>query len=163
MIKTLENNNLTVVGIVMANRKHLPVELTKKAGRLVESTSFSFKDDLTKCSWIPKKNKLVFLLSTAHQSDKIGESGEPEMIEFYNETKAGVNALDQKVRYYTTYHKMKRWPMAVFCNILHIAAYNAYVLFKLWSSSTAFNLNHRARYRFLMMLAETMIKPNIVT
>ena len=49
MIKTLKNNNLTNIGIVMANRKHLPVELTEKASRLVESTSFSFKDDLTKC------------------------------------------------------------------------------------------------------------------
>ena len=100
------------------------------------------------------------MLSTAH--DKIGGSGETEMIEFYNdETKAGVDALDQKVRYYTTHRKMKRWPKAVFCNILDIAAYNAYVLFKLWSSSAGFNLNHRARYRFLMMLGETMIKPNI--
>ena len=37
------------------------------------------------------------------------------------------------------------------------------VLFKLRASSTGFNLNHRARYRFLMMLGETMIKPNMVT
>ena len=38
-----------------------------------------------------------------------------------------------------------------------------HVLFKLRPPSTDFNLNHRAHYRFLMMLGETMIKPNIVT
>ena len=81
MIETLRSNNLTVVGTVMPNRKH-SLQLTKKAGRLVESTLFPFKDDLTMSLWVPKKNKLVFLLSTAHQSDKIDESGKPEIVEF---------------------------------------------------------------------------------
>ena len=105
MIETLKSNNLTIVGTVMPNRKHLLVELTKKAYRLVGSTLFAFKDDLIMCSWVSKINKLVLLLSTAHQSDKIGESGKPEIVEFYNETKAGVDALNQKVRHYTTYRK----------------------------------------------------------
>ena len=53
--------------------------------------------------------------------------------------------------------------MAVFYNIVDIAAYNAYVLFKLRAPSTGLSLNQRARYRFLIMLGETMIKPNMVT
>ena len=53
--------------------------------------------------------------------------------------------------------------MAVFYNMLDIAAYNAYVLFKLRLPSTGFNLNHRAHYRFLIMLGEMMIKSNMVT
>ena len=50
--------------------------------------------------------------------------------------------------------------MAVVYNILDIAAY---VLFKLRPPSTGFSLNQRARYRFLMMFGETIIKPNILT
>ena len=91
------------------------------------------------CLWVPKENKLVLLFSTAHQFDKVGESGKPEIVEFYNGTKAGVDDLDQKVQHYTTYHKMKCWPVAVFYNILDTAAYNAYVLFKLRPPSTGFN------------------------
>ena len=49
-IETLYSNNVTVSGTIMANQKHLPVELTKIAGRLVGSTLFAFKDDLTMCS-----------------------------------------------------------------------------------------------------------------
>ena len=79
-IETLKSNNLTLFGTLMPNRKHLPVELTKKAGRLVGSTLFAFKDDLTMCLWVPKKNKLALLLSTAYQSDKIDESGKPEIV-----------------------------------------------------------------------------------
>ena len=110
---------------------------------------------------LQKQTSLSFLSSTAHQSDKIGESGKPEIVEFYNKTKVGVDALDQKVWHYTTYCKMKHWPMAVVYNILDIAAYN--VLFKLRPPSTGFSLNHRAHYRFLMMLGETIIKPNMLT
>ena len=44
-----------------------------------------------------KKNKLALLLSTAHQSDNFVESGKPEIVELYNETKAGVDSVDQKV------------------------------------------------------------------
>ena len=97
IIETLNTNNLTVRGTNMPNQKHLPVELTKKAGHLVGSTLFAFKDYLTMCLCVPKRNKHVLLLSTAHQYDKICESGKPEIVEFYNKTKAGVDALDQKV------------------------------------------------------------------
>ena len=48
-IETVYSNNLTVSGAIMANQKHLPVELTKIAGRLVGSRLFAFKDDITMC------------------------------------------------------------------------------------------------------------------
>ena len=36
--------------------------------------------------------KVVLLLSTMHHDDKIGDSGKPEIVEFYNKTKAGGDA-----------------------------------------------------------------------
>ena len=35
------------------------------------------------CLWVPKKNKLVILLSTGHKSDEIGERGKAEIVELY--------------------------------------------------------------------------------
>ena len=81
--------------------------------------------------WYPKQAKVVLLLSTMHHDDIIGDSGKPEIIEFYNKTKAGVDALDQKVCHYTTYHKTPRWLLAVFYKILDLLAYNAFILYKL--------------------------------
>ena len=82
-------------------------------------------------SWHPKRSKFVLLLSSLHHNSNIAESGKPEIVEFYNKTKAVVDVLEQKVRHYTTYRKTYHWPLAVFYNILDISAYNAFVLFKL--------------------------------
>ena len=56
-------------------------------------------------SWYPEQTKVVLLLTTMHYDDKIGDSGKPEIAPFQNKTKSGVDALDQKVHYYTTYRK----------------------------------------------------------
>ena len=66
------------------------------------------------CLWVPSKEKLLLPLSTLHQTNEIVLSGKPEIIEFYNQTKVGVDALDQKVRHYPTYQKTKHCPQAVF-------------------------------------------------
>lgn len=48
--------------------------------------------------------------STMHHSNTIGKTNKPEIIEFYNETKSGVDALDQKC----VTRRTRRWPMAIF-------------------------------------------------
>ena len=93
----------------------------------------------------------MFLLSTFHQTNEIAQSG-----------KTGVDVLDQKFCHYSTYQKTKHWPQAVFYNILDIAAYNAFVLFKLQPPAQGFNFEQRASYKFLSMLGEALIKPNII-
>ena len=116
----LFNDNLTVVGTVMPNRRHLPFSLLPKQARGCEVGSglFAFKDNLTMVSWHPKRSKFVLLLSSLHHNSNIAESAKPEIVEFYNKTKAGVDALYQKVRH--------RSSLAVFYIILDISAYNAY-------------------------------------
>ena len=157
------NNNLTAVGTVMPNRRHLPLSLlTKQArGREVGSSLFAFKDNLTMVSWHPKRSKFVLLLSSLHHNSNIVESGKPEIVEFYNKTKGGVDALDQKVRHYTTYRKTHRWPLAVFYNILDISAYNAYVVFNIRPPTQGIDNSSRARFKFLCSLGEQLLKPNM--
>ena len=107
LFEHLLNLKLTSVGTVMPNRKHFPIALTTKGNREINSTLFAVKDSVTMCSWVQKKGKLVLLLSTLHQTKEIAKSEKPEIIEFDNQTKAGVDALDQKVRHYSTYRKTK--------------------------------------------------------
>ena len=49
---------LTSVGTVMPNCKHLPIPLTTKGNREINSTLFAFKDSVTMCSCVPKKRKV---------------------------------------------------------------------------------------------------------
>ena len=105
LFEELYNDNVTAVGTVMPNRRHLHLSLLLKQaiGREVGSSLFAFKDNLTMVSWHPKRSKFVLLVSSLHHNSNIDEIGKPEIVEFYNKTKAGVDALDKKVRHYTTY------------------------------------------------------------
>ena len=51
----------------------------------------------------------------------------PSVISFYNENKVGVDCFDQMARLYTTRSASRRWPLAVWANILDIAAINPFV------------------------------------
>ena len=105
-------------------------------------------------SWHPKRSKFVLLLSSLHHNSNIVESGKPEIVEFYNKTKGGVDALDQKVRHCTTCGKTYRWSLAVFYKILDISTYNAYVLFNIRPPAQGIDHSSRACFKFLCSLGE---------
>ena len=158
------NNNLTAVGTVMSNRRHLPLPLLPKQARGCEfgSSLFVFKDNLTMVSLHPKQSTFALLLSSLHHNSNIVESGKPEIVEFYNKTKGGVDALDQKVRHYTTYEKMYHWPLAVFYNIFDISAYNAYILFNIRSPVQGIDNFSLARFKFVCSLGRQLLKRNML-
>ena len=164
LFEELYNDNLTAVGTVMPNRRHLPLSLLPKQARGCEvgSSLFAFKDNLTMVSWHRKRSKFVLLLSSLHHNSNIAESGKPEIVEFYDKTKAGVDALDKNVRYYTTHRKTYLWPLAMFYNILDILAYNAYLLFKIRPPAQGIDNSSRARFNCLCSLGEQLLKPNML-
>ena len=82
--------------------------------------------------------------------DANNEKNKPEMILFYNANKVGVDCFDQIARLYTIRSASRRWPVAVWGNILGIAAINSYVLYK---NAT----NERIiRRQFILMLVENL-------
>ncbi|KAJ8946433.1 hypothetical protein NQ318_014419 [Aromia moschata] len=48
-------------------------------------------------SYVPRKGKVILLMSTLHDDDSVDESGDklPEIISFYNLTKGGVDTVDE--------------------------------------------------------------------
>ncbi|KAK7893479.1 hypothetical protein WMY93_022631 [Mugilogobius chulae] len=65
-------------------------------------------------------------------------------------SKCGVDTLDQMARKYTVKGATRRWPLAVFYNILDLAAINAWVLFQ---QCTGTNISPRA---FILELAKEL-------
>lgn len=51
-------------------------------------------------------------------------------IHFYNENKVGVDSVDQMARMYSTHSASRRWPLAVWANILDLTCINAWIIFK---------------------------------
>lgn len=84
-----------------------------------------------------------------------GEKLKPEIICFYNETKGGVDTVDQLASNYSLARKTNRWPLAVFFHLLDIAGINAQVVY--------FSNNQKKILRrlFLRGLSEDLTTPLI--
>lgn len=103
-------------------------------------------------SFTPKKNKKVLLLSSMHQEGVVNEeTGKPEVIEFYNVTKGGVDVLDKLCHDKTTKRKTRRWPLCFYFGVLDMAAVNSYVLVK-WNTDLD-KFSSQAHNTFLKNLA----------
>jgi len=68
----------------------------------------------------------------------------------YNHLKCGVDIMDQKLRNYSVRAGTRRWPMAVFYNLLDMAATNAHVLY------TACTGSKESRRLFMLELSEEL-------
>lgn len=85
---------------------------------------------MTLVSYVPKQSNAVVLISSMHNTIEVDPtSRKPEIILFYNKTKAGVDNLDAKCSKLCSGRKTCRWPMAVFLRIVDICSANSHVLF----------------------------------
>ena len=69
----------------------------------------------------------------------------------YNANKVGVDCFDLMARLYTARLASRRWPIAVWGNILNIAAINSYVLYKKVTNKRI------TRRQFILMLVENLL------
>lgn len=91
---------VNIVGTLRKNKPEIPNEL--KTCSHVGATNFLYGENKTLLSYCPKKNKIVFLLSSLHKTGKYDTyTGKPEMISFYNSTKGGTDTFDQMCHEYS--------------------------------------------------------------
>lgn len=110
--------NLSILGTVNKRRTFIPAEFSNPRGRAVESSIFGFSNNISMCSYVPKKNKSVVLLSTSHYNIEIeGPKRKPIMILDYNKSKGGVDNMDKCLGEYSTKRRTKRWPLAFFITL----------------------------------------------
>lgn len=129
----LRTKKASFVGTVRTNRVELPREFVSAKGRELYSSIVGFNEtgDSSLVSYKCKKDKVVVVLSTMHLSNMtFGPEPKklPEVINFYNKTKGGVDCADQMIETFSTKFSTRRWPLVLFCNLLDMAALNAYVL-----------------------------------
>lgn len=113
------------------NKAYIPKEMLPSKDRPPMSTLFGFHDNVTMCSYVPKKNKSVVLLSTMHYDTAVsGDKQKPEIIHHYNATKGGVDSMDKMLSHFTTKRKTCRWPLALFFNVIDICGLASYIIYK---------------------------------
>lgn len=153
----LKNHKITITGTLRHNKREIPPSFLPNKQKDVLSSQFAFHEKKTLVSFTPKKNKSVILLSTMHYTKEINEeSHKPEIIEFYNSTKGGVDTFDQMVHCYTVARKTRRWPMRFFYGMLDQAGVNCMILFRL-----ATKKDKIIRRKFLAELGLQLAQPHM--
>lgn len=149
----LLKDDMTIVGTLRQNRREVPSELKQKDVSLYSSRVLFSDDDIMLLSYKAKKDKVVLLLSSMHRSASVSENDpkrKPEPILFYNSTKGGVDTADEMLRGYSTKSATRRWPLAVFFNLIDIVALNTFVI---CSDS---GITRKRRRDFLISLGEEL-------
>lgn len=154
--------DLSIVGTLKKNKPYVPKEMLPSRSREIYSSIFGFSDDnVTLCSYVPKKNRSVLLLSTQHYTDTVtGDKKKPEIIHYYNGTKGGVDNMDKLVTHYSTKRRTQRWPVAFFYNIIDVACVAAYKIYT-ENNPARTNKTHNRR-EFLKDLVLQLALPHVI-
>ena len=106
--------------------------LLKKMKEKLHSCKLYKCGDTTLTAYQGKMNRHVLILSTMDMDITIADIAKktPETVFFYNETKYGVDVLDQMAKKYICRTDTRRWPIHSFQNTLDLATINAWILYK---------------------------------
>lgn len=116
---------------------------------------YGFTKTKTLISRVPKKNKAVLIISSMHHAEEYDDIVDlPEINAYYNNTKSGVDAVDEKCTKYSCSRRTRRWPMAIFYRIVDMSALNAYIIHQSCSPQTFYT-----RLQFLKILAKQLYEP----
>ncbi|XP_055336857.1 piggyBac transposable element-derived protein 1-like [Paramacrobiotus metropolitanus] len=154
----LLKRNITLVGTMRKNKPDIPAAFLPSRERAEFSSLFGFTKEAALVSYVPKIGKAVILLSTHHRDAAVETTSDkkPVIITTYNETKAGVDSLDQMVTMYSVKRRTRRWQVILFYDMVDISALNAFVVWielnPAWSRA-----KHRRRL-FLESLAEELLE-----
>jgi len=150
---------VTMVGTCRKNKREWPLSISFTKNRPISSSEFFFDSERTLVSYYPKKNKVVILLSTMHNSNDIdettGDAKKPEIVTFYNLTKSGVDTVDQLCSTYNVARNTRRWPMVVFYSLLNVIGINSFLIY---SSNNQESLSRRL---FLKKLSHELVEHHV--
>jgi hypothetical protein len=159
----VKERNLTVVGTLQSNRKGIPDAIKSTKDREIHSTMFGFSGECMLLSYIPKKGKVVLMLSTEHDSPDLStrEDRKPQVILDYSAAKGGVDTVDMMIDTYRSKVATRRWPMVVWTTMIDVAALNGFLI---WLQTHPDWGNGHCKYNraeFLKQLAYEMILPHV--
>ena len=126
----LKEKLTSLLGTVNKIRREVPLPLRKMKENL-HSCKLDKSGDITLTAYQGKVNKHVLILRTMHKNITAANNAKktPKTVSFYNETKYGVDIVDQMAKKYTCRAGTRRWPIHSFQNTLDLAAINAWVLY----------------------------------
>ncbi|KAL7841157.1 hypothetical protein SRHO_G00248480 [Serrasalmus rhombeus] len=129
LAQRLLSQKTTILGTVKS-RREIP-QSARQMDRTEFTTQVFSTTGATLTAYAPKRKKVVYILSSMHSVVETEDTTKrkPNTVTQYNNTKCGVDVMDQ-MREYSVRAGTWRWPIAVFYNMIDMAALNAHVLYQ---------------------------------
>ncbi|KAL6483965.1 hypothetical protein MHYP_G00088380 [Metynnis hypsauchen] len=131
LAQRLLSQKTTILGTVNKSRREIP-QSARQMDRTEFTTQVFSTTGATLTVYTPKQNKAVYVLGSMHSVVETEDTTKrkPNTVTQYNKTKCGVDVMDHMVREYGVRAGTRRWPVAVFYNMIDMAALNAHVLYQ---------------------------------
>lgn len=112
LAEKLIENKLTMVSTLRKNKKEIPLDMISVKNVPLLTSLFLYQPDKMLVSFTEKKNKNCILISTMHDRGEINQdTKKPNIIEFYNVTKGGLDVFHRLCNTYSTKRATSCWPM----------------------------------------------------
>lgn len=154
LVEDLLKKKTTYIGTIRKNKPELPTFVNTNQ-KLYNTRFYENQNGCTLTVYQGKKDKNVSLLSSYHEQvsfDTESLKKKPNVVESYNKTKFGVDAIDNMTKIYNVKCRSRRWPVVVFFNILNLAAINSWILFK------SINKSKITRQTFIRSLIDELLE-----
>ena len=128
LVCNLLQQNLTLIGTIMANRCEVPSQFKAAKGREIERTKapYDHSNKILLLSYVPKRKKNVLVMSSSHPSISITDCHtKTTVITDYNKHNGGVDTLDENCEEFSCLRKTNCWPVVINYNMINVATNNA--------------------------------------
>lgn len=157
--------NLSVLCTLRNDKRCVPASMRRQhlEGNPERYSRTLFRPNCTISAYIPPRHaernfKSVLVLSSEHLDASIdGDTGKPLSIITYNKMKPGVDMLSWCCKQYDVKKCTRRWTKRVFDQILNIAAYNAWIVFRHNRPNVFPGVRQGGRKLFLESLAKELV------
>ena len=161
VVNSLRENNTSYIGTIRSNKRGVPAVARSVLGRQRKDTRvFSDEKGTSLVSFWDKGAKPVLLVDSFHPNVPVPEISEkPATVLMYNNTKSGVDIADKRLRAFTCKRKCRRWPYAMFSNMIDVATNNASIICHL--RKVGETRKQEQHYTFLRTLGYQLVDGNI--
>lgn len=127
--RRLYNERTTMVGTLRRNSRCIPKKAKESRGRQRRDCRYFFTENLTLLSMKDRKPQPILLLSSQHfrPGDR---NGKPEIVDFYNQNKSGVDNMDHMISLTSSARKSSRWTYGFVFNLIDVTLLNAFIMFE---------------------------------
>jgi hypothetical protein len=162
LAQELKQHRISFIGTIRKNSRAVPPIARSTVGRVRKDTKVYYDNHGTALvSFWDKGTHPVLLIDTLHRTIPIPEVNQKcQTVMEYNRTKSGVDMFDKRVKGFSCKRKCRRWPYAIFSNMVDIATNNGCIIYHHAGVNVGIRQNE-THYNFLKNVGYQLVDKHI--